>query len=463
MMCEMTKEAIESILKNGKIYEVGGAVRDRLLFDQLKSKDHDYLVTGIPYNDLSKILKKYGKVDLVGRSFGVIKFTQFFDGNPKTFDISLPRKEFSTGLGHKDFTVDFDPNLSVEEDLNRRDFTINSIAVELGTKNLVDPLNGSEDIKKRQIKMVYDNSFKDDPLRMLRAIQFAARFNFEIEEKTYLSLCENAELIKTVSPERIQEEFNKLLRLAEKPSVGFRLMEKSNLLKHILPEMMPTVKCDQPGGYHKYDVFEHTLHVIDAAPPKLVIRMAALFHDINKPQRKRLVDKGATFYGHESFGAKTAKTVLKRLRYSNDFIKDVVMLVERHMFTTDVTDKGLRRLLKRVGARLIFDLLDLRRADVEGQGMGGTTEDVDQFEADIKAEIDRKPPISLRQLALNGNEIMEVFDLKPGREVGEILDYLMELVLDNPEFNNREDLESKAKEFYQTKYKKSIDDKGINE
>jgi len=160
------------------------------------------------------------------------------------------------------------------------------------------------------------------------------------------------------------------------------------------------------------------------------------------------VEKGATFYGHEMQGAKTVKKVLKRLRYSNEIINEVQLLVERHMFTTDVTPKGMRRLIKRVGLPLIFDLLDLRRADVVAQGMGGITDDVDQFEKDIREEIDKKPPFSLSDLALDGKYIMEKFNIGEGPMVGKILDYLMDQVLDNPEFNNKEKMEELAVEFY---------------
>ncbi|NOY89516.1 MAG: HD domain-containing protein [FCB group bacterium] len=469
MMCKLSKNTIDDILQKGRIYEVGGAVRDRFLLKEKPTKDRDYLVTGIPYDELSRILKTHGRVDLVGRSFGVIKFTQFKSGIPHTFDITLPRKEYSVGVGHTDFKVDFDPNLKVEEDLLRRDFTINAMAYALDNKELVDPVGGRLDLEKRQLRMVYKDSFKDDPLRMLRAIQFAARFNFIVEPETFKALREYASLIKTVSSERIAEELNKLLKLSEKPSEGFRLMLSSGILKEILPELEECVGVDQPGGYHKYDVFEHTLHVIDACRRDLTLRMAALFHDINKPQHKRVVDKGATFYGHEVSGAKTAKTVLKRLKYPTDFIRNVSILVARHMFTTDVSDKGLRRLIKKFApanpteggeeVNLIFDLLDLRRADVIGQGMGGTTEDVDELEARIREELNKKPPFSISDLALNGNDIMKLFKLKPGPRVGKILDYLMEQVLDNPQNNNREKLESFAREYCLTRNKNIINNK----
>ncbi len=458
-MCTLKNETINEILKLGSIYEVGGAVRDRYLFANVKPKDHDYIVTGIPYNELSKMLKQHGKVDLVGRSFGVIKFTQFKDGKPITFDITLPRKEFSTGTGHKDFEVDFDADLKIETDLHRRDFTINAMAVSLEDKILIDPLDGMADLKNRQIRIVYENSFADDPLRMLRAIQFAARFDFEIEKNTYDALVKHAHLINTISPERIAEELNKLLELSKKPSVGFRLMQQTGLLQEVLPELELCVGVEQPGGFHKYDVFEHTMHVLDASPKDLKLRLASLFHDINKPQHRRLVEKGATFYGHEMSAGKTTKAVMTRLRYSNDLIKDVKMLVERHMFTVDVTPKGLRRLIRQVGKELIFDLLELRRADVEGLGMNNNIDDINQFEVDIQKEIDSKAPFSLKDIALNGTDLMEMFELKPGKEVGDILDYLMEQVLDNPKINEKEKLEELSKIYYNEKIN---NDKGLN-
>ena len=451
MMCRLSPQTVEDILSKGRIYEVGGAVRDHLLRPDLKIKDRDYLVTGIPYDELKRLLKRHGRVDLVGSSFGVIKFTQTRHDQPYTFDLTLPRREYSTGRGHKDFTVDFDPNLSVEEDLARRDFTINAMAIALDNDELIDPLGGLVDLKKKQIRITSPKSFTEDPLRMLRAVQFAARFDFELEPATLESLRENAELIRTVSAERIAEELTKLLTLAEKPSIGFRLMERTGLLEQVLPELAVGVGVDQPGGYHRYDVFEHTLYAIDACSPNLRLRLAALFHDIEKPRTKRPNGDGATFYGHETFGARTARRVLERLRFSNETARDVETLVERHMFTTQVTDKGLRRLVRRVGVDLIFELLDLRRADVVAQGMGGTTEDVDEFERNIREELSRKPPFSHRDLALNGRDIMRMFDIQPSPLVGEILDYLLEQVLDDPSNNTQEVLETIARKYYQTR------------
>ena len=440
-MSQLSVDAVRAISQAGRIYEVGGVVRDRLLGLDVSSKDRDYLVTGISYDDLTSLLKPHGRVELVGKSFGVIKFTQFVRGEAHTFDIALPRKEHSTGVGHRDFAVNFDPNLPIEDDLVRRDFTINAMAVALDNETIVDPLGGREDIAKRQLRMTSERSFEEDPLRMLRAVQFAARFEFSIEPTTFDSMKYHAGLIKSVSPERIAEELNKMLVLAARPSEGFRLMQRSGLLREIMPELDLCVGIDQPGPYHAHDVFEHTLCVVDAAPPRLHLRLAALFHDIRKPQAKRPTPEGrATFYGHEATGARAAADVLSRLRYSHDTIRDVSTLVERHMFTTDVTGKGLRRLVKKVGVDLIFELLDLRRADVVGQGMGGKTEDVDQFEAAIRAELAKKPPFGYSDLAIDGHDIMTLFGVAPGPVVGQILGHLLEKALDDPSINTRERL-----------------------
>lgn len=449
-MCTLSDEPVRAILKRGRIFEVGGAVRDRYLPGRPRIKDRDYLVTGIPYDELTAILKSFGRVDLVGRSFGVIKFTQTQRGKTHTFDISLPRKEHSTGVGHTDFAVDFDPAIPVEDDLLRRDFTINAMAFALDNDELIDPLHGLSDLRQRCLRMTSADSFREDPLRMLRAIQFAARFEFEIEPETLAAMKEHAVLIGSVSAERINEELTKLLVHAANPSDGFRLMHETGLLEPVLPELSACVGVSQPGPYHKYDVFEHVIRTIDACPPNLRVRLAALFHDIRKPQAKRLTDTGATFYGHEVTGARTALKAMERLRFSKDLTKDVATLVERHMYTPPTTDKGLRRLIRRVGVDLIFELLDLRRADVEAQGMGGSTADVDELEATIREELSHKPPLGVGDLALNGTDLMALLSLTPGPIVGELLDYLLEKVLDQPQDNTRERLEEFAKDYYHT-------------
>jgi len=444
----LSDQIVKAVLEKGRIYEVGGAVRDKYISPILPDKDKDYLITGIPLDELCSLLSGFGKVDLVGKSFGVIKFLPLkrFDGD-HVFDIALPRKEYSTGPGHKDFKVECDHNLRVEDDLSRRDFTINAMAEDLSTGELVDPLNGRKDIKRRLIRVTNPNSFRDDPLRMLRGVQFAARFEFELEKNTLKSLQENADLISTVSSERIQEELNKLLLKAKYPSVGFRLMQRVGLLERILPELTACVGATQPGGYHVYDVFEHSILTVDFAPRDLVIRLAALFHDVCKPETKVPTQEGATFYGHEKKGARLTRKVLQRLRYSNQIIEQATLLVDKHMFTTGVTDKGVRRLIKKMGKELVFSLLELRRADVAAQGKEGNTRDVDELEEKIKLELERKPPFGLKDLEVKGNDIMSTFNIPPSPLVGQVLNYLLELVLDDPELNQKERLMKEAEFF----------------
>lgn len=435
------------LLAEGRVYEVGGPVRDRLMGLPL-GKDRDYLVCKIPLDRLQSILRESGSVNLVGKSFGVLKF-QPRDGGEEApvYDIALPRAETSTGTGHRDFTVEHDPNLPVEKDLLRRDFTINAIAQDCESGKIVDPSNGRKDIEERLLRMVFPGTFHDDPLRILRGAQFVARFGLTVELATREAMKEAAPLITTVSLERVSEELTKLLTLAPKPSLGLLLLQELGIIGFLLPELEKTVGVDQPGGYHAWPVFEHSLYTVDAAPVRLRVRLAALFHDINKPQCKAVEGDKATFYGHEKLGARTTATLLRRLRFPHELADEVALLVERHMFTTDVSDKGLRRLIRWLGPDLVFDLLDLRRADVVAQGKGGRTDDVDELEARIREEINKKSPFGLKDLAVNGSDIIQALGLTPGPAIGRILNHLLETVLDDPSQNDRDILLREARNY----------------
>jgi tRNA nucleotidyltransferase (CCA-adding enzyme) len=431
--------------KGGQIYLVGGPVRDSLL-EMTGPKDLDIIVCKLPIEELKVILNKYGSVYLVGQSFGVIKFKPF--DSEDAFDIALPRKEQSTGTGHRDFEIDFDPWLPIETDLGRRDFTINAMAREYPAGNIIDPYNGRTDLANKTLRMVSATSFPDDPLRMLRGIQFAARFDLAVEENTLAAMVEYAPMVKTVSPERIADELNKLLLKAKRPSVGFRLMNQTGLLQHILPELAQAVGVTQPGGYHRWDVFEHTLRVIDYAPPKLIIRLAALFHDSGKPSTRVLIDTGATFYGHDRASKKFAEEALKRLRYSNEIIDQVCLLVHRHMFSEAAGEKGIRRLINKTGPELIFDLIELRRADTLAQGMGQDPNAVDEYKLKVEDEIRKNSAFAIKDLQINGNDIKESLELQEGPLVGDILKELLDKVLDEPEINSREKLLELAREIF---------------
>ena len=445
MSDSLNPELIEKINSRGKIYEVGGSVRDSLIDPDIEIKDRDYLVTGIPYDQLADILRDFGRVDLVGKSFGVIKFTQ--RGTRNTVDIVIPRKEISTGAAHRDFRVDYDPDLPVEDDLKRRDFTINAIARAIPSGEIIDPYGGREDIGEKIIRIVFPDSISEDPLRTLRGAQFAARFEFEIEPETLQKMKESAHLIDTVSPERISEELNKMLLKADKPSIGFRYLLEVGILERIMPYLARCVGVEQPGGYHKWDVFDHTMVCVDNAPEKPNVRLAALFHDLGKPDTRELVENGATFYGHDRLSTKMAVELMRNLKYSNELIDQVEILVEKHMFSDLAGEKGIRRLIKAVGTELIYDLLDLRRADIIAQGMGQDPAEVDDFEAKITSEIEKKSPFGVKDLAINGNDLMEGFGLEEGPLIGQVLNELLEIALDEPKMNTREILLSKAADF----------------
>ena len=453
-MVGLNQNLIDEILSAGNIFEVGGCVRDAIMGIGKDEKDRDYLVTNISFDKLVAILKKYGHVDLVGKSFGVIKFTTSpnGDGRSYTYDIALPRREYSIGSGHRDFKVDFDHTLPIEKDLERRDFTVNAIARNMKTDKLIDPFGGQDDIKHGVIRMLKSDTFQDDPLRMLRAVQFATRFEFEIEPQTYQAIRDNVELIETISPERIAEELNKLLEKSSRPSGGFRLLKETGLLEKIMPEMAVTYEVEQPGGFHVYDVFTHSILTVDHLPAhNLALRYAGLFHDIAKPQTKFVENGLAHFYGHDARGADTAEAILTRLRYSHNLISDVVTLIKGHMFTPEVTDKGLRRLIRRIGENLIYDLLELRRADVSAQGMGNQTPEIDELEQRIRAELDKKVPLGVGQLDIDGEIVMREFGLPQSPQVGEVLNYLLELVLDDPEKNKQDILIEQARIYLRDK------------
>ena len=428
----------------GRVYEVGGAVRDRLIAEYegvaLEPKDRDFVVTGVPINDLIKILRQIGDLDLVGQSFGVIKFRP--DGKKDSFDIALPRREKSTGEGHRDFEVDFDHNLPILEDLGRRDFTINALALDLETDELIDPFSGREHIQKGLIDAVFVNAFKDDPLRMLRAVQFAARFKFRIEQTTFDYIRQDARLIKTVSGERIFEEIKKIMDKAEFPSIAFKLMRDTGLLQHIFPELQNTVGVSQPAKFHSQDVFGHILHAVDSVPStKLHIRLAALFHDIAKPQTRSDVDGEIHFYQHEHAAEPIIRRVLGRWRAPNDLTNQVVRLVYNHMFdaTFDMSRRAIRRLINRVGDDLIHDLIDLRIGDRLASGkaflsmgkIGRLREIVDEELAE--------PAFSVKHLNIDGHDLIKM-GLEPGPIFKDILNSLLELVMDDPSLNTNEKL-----------------------
>ncbi len=442
----------------GAIFVVGGSLRDEFLKRPIK--DWDIIVRLIPFADLVKILKGSGYTNLVGRSFGVIKFHPREEPNLE-IDIALPRVERSTGSGHKDFEVDFNEQLDVREDLMRRDFTINALAKNLVTGELIDPSGGMQDLKQMTIRTVFDNSFLEDPLRLLRAVQFSARLGFTIAPSTLNDMKKHAALIKTVAPERIIQEIKKLFE-APIPSVGFDIMRDSCLLPYIFPDVQKMIGIPQPKKKNE-DVYTHTMKALDAARyhPDLEnagnrdIMFAALLHDTGKPKTfKQHETDGVSFLNHHIVSSGITRRWLKDYKATTIGVdpKRVIHLVKHHMFETRhflSNEKALRRFINKIGKEFIFDLIDLRIADKKGGRYPEKVYGILKLRERIKEELAKKPPFLGKDLALNGHEIMAL-GFKAGPILGDIQRFLIEKVLDTPELNTKEALTKLIKENFKT-------------
>jgi tRNA nucleotidyltransferase (CCA-adding enzyme) len=427
-----------SLLEVCTLYLVGGTVRDMILGRSEDSLDEDYVAAGIPLDELVNRLGRFGKLNLVGKSFGVIKFTP--EGG-RTVDISLPRLESSTGTGHRDFNVCFDPSLPIEKDLERRDFTINSMALNLGTLAVVDPLGGRSDLERGILRVNRAGSFVEDPLRILRGVQLVTRFDLTVEEGTVALMRRDARLLPTVSPERVQLELDKLMLLAVLPSRGFVFMHEAGILGEILPELDATYGEIQ-NEYHPDDVFMHSLKSCDLVAPKLHLRWAALLHDVGKKDRKTVIDGRVVFYRHEEDSERIACSTLNRLRYPSEFTRKVASLIRHHMFnmTDSWSDAAVRRLIVRVGRENIDDLLALREADGLSRGDRSVIERNAAIRGRIAEIINSDAAFKIADLAVDGTDVMEILGLDTGPEVGAVLRRLFDAVVEKPELNTREQL-----------------------
>ena len=434
----------KEIMDRGELFCVGGVVRDDLLGLPSVDEDIDYLVRGLPPEELERILSAHGRVVFVGKSFGVYKFKP--PTGKREIDIAYPRTEVSTGPGHRDFEVSWDWRLSVEADLGRRDFTINAIARNLADGRIVDPHGGAKDIEARVLRMVFPGAFREDPLRILRGVRFAARFSLRIEEDTDEAMKESAALVGTLSAERIQDELNKLLTQCERPSEGLSTMQRIGVMARILPELERSYGVTQ-NEFHPDDVFWHSLKSCDEVPrSNLVVRWAALLHDLGKVDKKQVIEEeGAAkvvFYGHETVSGGIAGEVLRRLKYGNDFVARCVHLVESHMFLyrKEWNRSTVRRFIQRVGEENLEDLFLLREADCLSRGM---TEEVEELE-DLRARVERERreahAFKLADLAIDGNDVKTALGVVESPEIGRILQDLFETVLDDPALNTREKL-----------------------
>ncbi len=437
-------------LPPGRLFSVGGRVRDELrLGDASEPKDFDYVVTGLSFAQIEERLKALGRVDLVGESFAVLKLTLL----GQSVDIAPPRRERSTGVGHRAFDIESGAGVTLEEDLGRRDFRMNAIARALPGGTLVDPYRGVADIAAKRIDLVFPTAFREDPLRMLRAAQFAARFGFTLSAETRLAMREAAPLAATVSGERIMDELQKLLNLSARPSVGWRLLEESGLLTLLFPELREGRNVEQ-NEWHAYDVLDHNLATLDAAPPgDLILRLAALLHDVGKPRTK----DGPHFYRHEQVGAEMTRAFLQRFRFSGEVIDEVDSLVRNHMYVADpnLGDPALRRFIRRVGPARLERQFALRSADILGSGLPKRDDSNERFEARVRAELAKKPPLGIRDLAIGGEDVISVMrarglvnaSFRGDKSVGAALALLLEKVTEEPGHNERDSLLALLEEY----------------
>ncbi|MBR6200086.1 MAG: HD domain-containing protein [Spirochaetales bacterium] len=345
--------------------------------------------------------------------------------------------------------------------MSRRDFTINALAWDLQNSCLKDNFDGKGDLNRKVIRAIGnpDERFSEDALRMLRACRFAAKLEFTIDEQTLASMTRLSHLIQNISEERIRDEFIKMMG-SPRPSVGIEYMRVSGLLDFILPELMKGYGVVQ-NRFHRYDVYYHNVYSCDAAPAdNYIVRIAALFHDIAKPQTKRAKadepenENENSFYNHDIVGERIAKHILRRLKFTNEDTKKIRHLIKNHMFyyTDDWTDGAVRRFLRKVGVENLPDLFALREADRLGNGTkAGIPKAFIDFQDRIKHILEVDAALKVSDLDINGNDIMTTLNLTPGPIIGEILSYLLELVLDNPEINTHETLMERAAEYYNKK------------
>lgn len=355
---------------------------------------------------------------------------------------------------------------SIEDDLKRRDFTINAMAYRTSKGHLKDIYKGQTHLlKDMSIRTVgvSKTRFNEDALRMLRAVRFACQLDFTISSETSSAIFENAHLLKKISSERIRDEFTKIIE-SKKGVEGIILMHQLGLLPYIIPEFSPCVGCDQ-GGAHIYDVFGHSLEALGHAISKnwsLEIRLAALFHDIGKPKSKRASPKGKkkeyTFYGHEVVGARIAKKILERLKYPKKTVELVVSLIRNHMFFSDtetITLSAVRRIIQKVGPEHIWDLMKVRECDRVGMKKIEAPYRLRKYHAMIEEVL--RDPISVGQLAIDGNYLIKELNIPAGPRMGHILNALLEEVLEDPSKNTIEALSSLAKSLDR------LDDKKLRE
>jgi poly(A) polymerase/tRNA nucleotidyltransferase (CCA-adding enzyme) len=422
-------------------YLVGGAVRDILMKRTLT--DFDIATDATPL-EVSKLFKR---VIPTGIKHGTV--TVHYKAGE--FEVTTFRIDEGYTDGRRPDSVRY--SSSILDDLSRRDFTINGIAFDLKNRKLIDPHSGINDLKKKVIRAIGNavDRFTEDALRNLRACRIATQLCFEIESKTESAIRATREGIERISNERIRDEIIKIVQ-ADDPVYGFELLEKTELLALILPELHACIGVEQ-RELHEFDVFHHSLCACKSAPKeKLVLRLAALLHDVGKAEALFFNEVGEPrFHNHEKLSVKLSVAILKRLKFPNEVIQKVTHLILHHMFNyqEEWKDAAVRRFVARVGKEHLAALFALRRADqlATGRNPGGI-ERLAAFLKRIEAIAKRDSIYDLKDLRISGEDIMERLALKPGPQIGVILNFLLESVLEDPDLNNPDSLLKIATNFY---------------
>jgi len=427
--------------KKFEAFVVGGCVRD--LLRKEKPKDWDITTNAKP-DDLTKIFKK----SYLDNKFGTVTvLTGAKEENLKEVEITPYRiDEQYSDKRHPD-KVHWAK--TIEEDLARRDFTVNAMAADSKMK-IIDPFSGQEDLKSKIIKTVGDaeQRFSEDALRMMRAVRFASTLDFEINKETSKAIKNNASWLKAISKERIRDELIKIV-MSDKAAEGIDLLRELNLLKHIVPELEEGYKVGQ-NKHHIYDIYDHSILSLKYAAKKkfnMHVRFAALLHDIGKPKSKRGEGPDSTFYNHEVIGAKMTCKILTRLRFSKKDIEKIAKLVRYHLFYYNVDEVGessVRRLVRQAGPENMEELLEVRMCDRIGSGCP-KAEPYKLRHLKYLIEKTAQDPISVKKLKISGGDVMEMLKLDPGPKVGQILDILLGHVLESPEKNKKSILKEEIK------------------
>lgn len=429
-----TDDILDKFEKNGyQIAIVGGAVRDMMTVNEIK--DWDFTTNAKP----EEILKLFdGYYD---NTFGTVRIRT----NKREFEVTTYRSEHGHSDGRRPDKVLW--GTSLEEDLSRRDFTINAMAIRKnnGEFELVDPTGGENDIKTKTIKAVgvAEDRFREDGLRIIRAIRFAIQLNFSIEAKTLKALTSSGEALKKIANERIRDEFLKICLSCDSYD-HFMILRDTGVIKIILPELERCYGVEQksPNRHHQFDVWKHNvMSMIDCPSSDPIVKFAALIHDIGKPLVADITEEGVrTFYNHEIAGAQIAKQLTARWNMSKTDSNRIYKLVRWHLFTVSEfqTDKAIRRFIRNIGAENIEDLMAVRTGDRLGSGSSRESWRLIKFKERI-VEVN-KTNFEIKDLKVDGNDVMKIFDIQPGPKIRKVLEQVFEKVDSDELPNQREEL-----------------------